>query len=106
YQLREFKGIDISYGKEGGGYLVISSYGNSSFGVIDKKTYKFIGKFKIKGARRSLGLAITNRNLGPQYKQGVFACHTLIKGKGNILISRWGQILNLILPESVTPGSP
>ncbi|MCJ8329348.1 MAG: phytase [Lentisphaeria bacterium] len=96
--LRGFEGIDIYYDSLGNGYILLSSQDNSSIGVLDRKTYKFLGKFKIMGARKTDGIAVSGTNFGGQFTRGLFVCHTDAKGKGTILVSQWAQISSAFKP--------
>lgn len=75
------EGVDIWYGPGANGYVVLSSQGNDTFVVYDRKgSNKVVGTFSVAGIKGadeingSDGLAITNRPVG-RFRQGLLVTH-------------------------------
>lgn len=85
----DVEGLAIAYGKDGKGYLMVSSQGNYSFVVYRREgNNDFIKKFRIgqgaiDGAEETDGIDVTMANLGPAFPQGVFIAHDGFNDKGN-----------------------
>jgi 3-phytase len=71
-------GLAIAYGPDGGGYLVASSQGNSSYVLYTRESGSFVRSFRVgpgnglDGAEESDGLDVTTSPLGPAFPSGVF----------------------------------
>lgn len=79
----DVEGMALTYGPDGDGLLVVSSQGNSTFAVYDRRTGAFRGSFSV-GANHAKGidattqtdgLDITTANAGPGFSQGVLVVH-------------------------------
>jgi 3-phytase len=86
----DVEGITIAYGKDGTGYLMVSSQGNNSFVVYRREANnEFVKKFRvgqggnIDGAEETDGIDVTTANLGPAFPNGVFIVHDGHNDKGN-----------------------
>ncbi len=80
----------IAYGKDGAGYLMVSSQGNHSFVVYRREgNNEFVKKFRIgngqgvDGCEETDGIDVTTANLGPAFPRGVFVVQDGANDKGN-----------------------
>lgn len=77
----DLEGVAILYGRRGNGALVVSSQGDSSFAVFDRKTWEYKGSFAIGDGRRtdgveeSDGLEIFSGALGDAFPRGLLITH-------------------------------
>jgi myo-inositol-hexaphosphate 3-phosphohydrolase len=77
----DLEGVAILYGRRGEGALVVSSQGDSSFAVFDRKTWEFKGSFAIGEGRRADGsegcdgLEIFSGALGDAFPRGLLVAH-------------------------------
>ncbi|HEY0601950.1 MAG TPA: phytase [Herpetosiphonaceae bacterium] len=86
----EVEGLTIYYTGSGGGYLLASSQGNSSFVVYERTgTNAYLKTFTI-GAGNGVdavsgtdGIDVTNVNLGPTFPQGLFVAQDTANDGGN-----------------------
>ena len=70
------EGITLCYGPDGGGYIIVSSQGNSQFKVYQRETpHAFVKTFTVKGAADTDGVDVLAVNLGTAFPKGVFALH-------------------------------
>ena len=93
----DIEGLAIYHQPGGAGYLIVSNQGKDNFKVYQRAgTHEFVGTFAIQGAKKTDGLDVSNANLGPQFPNGLFACHT---GEGNcpVLITPWKNIAEAVL---------
>lgn len=86
----DVEGLAIAYGKDGMGYLMVSSQGNHSFVVYRREgNNEFVKKFRIgngqgvDGCEETDGIDVTTANLGPTFPQGVFVVQDGSNDKGN-----------------------
>ncbi|MBQ1047344.1 phytase [Micromonospora sp. C51] len=75
------EGVDIYYGRGSTGYVIVSSQGDDSFAVYQRRgTNRAVGSFRVTGVggaddiNGSDGLAVTNRPVGT-YRQGLLVTH-------------------------------
>ena len=102
----------IYYGRNGTGYLIVSSQGGSNFVVYDRGSNVFIGSFKV-GAGNGVdavsgqdGADVTNFPLGSAFPQGLFGAqdHSNTNGGNgnagnqNYKYAGWGAIANAFSP--------
>jgi 3-phytase len=72
------KNSAIYYGRQGTGYLIVSSQGGSNFLIYNRGDNAFVGSFKIvdgggvDGVNGQDGIDVTNFPLGPSYPAGLF----------------------------------
>jgi myo-inositol-hexaphosphate 3-phosphohydrolase len=72
------KNSAIYYGRQGTGYLIVSSQGGSNFVIYNRGDNAFVGSFKITdgggvdGVNGQDGIDVTNIPLGPSYPAGLF----------------------------------
>jgi len=86
----DVEGLTIAFGKNGTGYLIVSSQGDSSFVVYRREgDNAFVKKFRI-GAGNGIdevtgtdGIYVTTVNLGPMFPRGVFIAQDGVNDKGN-----------------------
>jgi 3-phytase len=70
------EGVTIYFARGGGGYIIVSSQGNSSFLVFKRRPpHSFVKAFRISGVRETDGVDVTNVNLGSAFPSGLFVCH-------------------------------
>ena len=86
----DVEGLAIAYGKDGVGYLMVSSQGNHSYVVYRREgNNEFVKKFRIgngdgvDGCEETDGIDVTTANLGPAFPQGVFVVQDGFNDKGN-----------------------
>ena len=86
----DVEGLAIAYGKDGTGYLMVSSQGNHSYVVYRREgNNEFVKKFRIgngegvDGAEETDGIDVTTANLGPAFPNGVFVVQDGFNDKGN-----------------------
>lgn len=77
--IADVEGVTIWYGKQGQGYLLVSSQGNNTFAVYERQgSNKYIGSFAIvdgqwvDGVAETDGIDVTSVNLGARFPKGVF----------------------------------
>ncbi len=106
------KNTAIFYGRQGTGYLIVSSQGGSNFVIYNRGDNAFVGSFKITdgggvdGVNGQDGIDVTNFPLGPSYPAGLFTSqdhNNTNAGNGNSgnqnhkLVS-WQRIANAFSP--------
>ena len=86
----DVEGMAIAYGKDGTGYLIVSSQGNNSYVVYRRekdnayvKTFSIATGNGIDGTEDTDGIDVTMANLGPAFPQGVFVAQDGFNDKGN-----------------------
>jgi 3-phytase len=86
----DVEGLAIAYGKDGAGYLMVSSQGNHSYVVYRREgNNEFVKKFRIgngggvDGCEETDGIDVTTANLGPAFPHGVFVVQDGFNDKGN-----------------------
>ena len=86
----DVEGLAIAYGKDGTGYLIVSSQGNNSYVVYKReqsnayvKTFTITTGNGIDGTEDTDGIDVTMANLGPAFPQGVFVAQDGFNDKGN-----------------------
>lgn len=75
----DVEGMSLYTGKDGQGYLVVSSQGDNAYVLYDRITNQYLGRFRVKanaalsidGSSETDGLAVTSANLGGVYDQGL-----------------------------------
>ncbi len=77
----DLEGVAILYGKDGEGSIFVSSQGDSSFAVFDRKTWDYKGSFAVgdssrtDGVEESDGLEIFSGSLGEAFPRGLMITH-------------------------------
>lgn len=85
----DIEGMSLAYGPDNTGYLVVSSQGNSTFAVYDRKTNAFMRNFtvgsngSIDGCSSTDGLDITTSSLGPGFTKGALVVHDASNSGGS-----------------------
>ncbi len=86
----DVEGLTIAYGKDGTGYLIVSSQGNNSYVVYRReqnnayvKTFSITAGNDIDGTEDTDGIDVTMANLGPAFPMGVFVAQDGFNDKGN-----------------------
>lgn len=75
----DVEGMSLYTGKDGQGYLVVSSQGDNAYVLYDRVTNEYLGRFRVKanaalsidGSSETDGLAVTSANLGGAFDQGL-----------------------------------
>lgn len=104
----DVEGLALVITSNGGGYLIASSQGDSSFVVYHRDPpHEFVTKFTIidgpnaDGCSRTDGIEALAVDLGPAFPHGLFACHDHVNtapgttGGKNFKLTRLEQILDL-----------
>ncbi|KUM33026.1 phytase, partial [Arthrobacter sp. EPSL27] len=78
----DVEGMSIAYGADGGGYLFVSSQGNSTIAIYDRagnnafrKSFRVAGNGDVDGVTGTDGLSVTMENVGPRFEQGMLVVH-------------------------------
>ncbi len=102
----DVEGMTIYYGKdENEGYLIVSSQGNSTFQVYDRKSNKHLHAFTV-GATELIdettetdGCDVSNVDFGGPFSEGVFIAHDHINDctdRTNVKLVPWKEIKDAI----------
>lgn len=89
--------------KNGTGFLIVSSQGNSRFNVYERQSpHHFIGSFRVRGVSTTDGIEVTATNCGTTWSAGMFVCHNgAFKDKCPVVLVPWNTIaaaLHLKIP--------
>ena len=96
------EGVTVYYAVDGAGYIIVSSQGNSSFLVYDRRPpHQYVKAFTVKGARKTDGIDVTNVDLGPAFPHGIFVCHA--NGNPAITMVVAYEDLDLMIDSSYDP---
>ena len=72
----DVEGVTIYYAAGGTGYLIVSSQGNDSFKVYNRRPpHAFVKSFTVSGAGSTDGIDVSNLNFGGDFSQGIFLLH-------------------------------
>ncbi len=83
-------------GRKGAAYLLVSDQGRNRFMVYrGEAPHNFVAEFSVEGAVDSDGIDVCPANLGPQFPEGMFVCHTGRRPRG-LLATPWQQIAKLL----------
>lgn len=90
----DVEGLTILPTGEKSGYLIVSSQGNHTFKVYDRKPpYAFIGTFNVARSVSTDGIDVIGGNFGDAFPEGIFACHSgRNKARCAVLLSSWKDI--------------
>jgi 3-phytase len=104
----DVEGLTIYYTSDGGGYLIASSQGDSTFAVYDRSgSNDYIGNFRIASSGSidncadTDGVDVTSVNLGPAFPNGLFVAHDSENWGGsvsNYKLVPWNSIANAFSP--------
>ena len=91
---QDLEGITIYYAANGEGYIILSSQGNSTFKVYERKSpHNFVKTIDVVGVGSTDGIDVSNINFGSTFAQGIFLTHD---GSGSgpypITISRYQDL--------------
>lgn len=68
----DIEGLTIYYGEDGKEYLIVSSQGDSTFAIYDRRDKNpYLGSFSVEGVNETDGVDVTNASLGEQYPLGL-----------------------------------
>ena len=102
------EGVDIYYGPDSTGYVIVSSQGDDTFAVYDRQgTNRPAGSFQVKGRNGvddingSDGLAVTNRPVG-DYRQGLLVTHDEPETGPDVDEHRDATNFSYVSPRSMT----
>jgi len=103
----DVEGISIYYGPDGSGYLLVSSQGDSTFAVYERRApHRYLASFSI-GAGNGVdavgdtdGIDVTNVAMGSNFAQGMFVAHdgSNDQGNNNYKMVRWADIARITSP--------
>lgn len=108
----DIEGISLYCTTNDEGYLIVSSQGNYSYAIFNRKApHNYIGSFRIvdgkyDGSEETDGLDIINLNLGPKFPKGLMVVqdgYNKEDGKSvaqNFKIVKWEKIASLFKLES------
>lgn len=113
------KNTAIYYGRQGTGYLIVSSQGGSNFAVYNRGDNAYVGHFKIvsgggvDGVNGQDGIDVTNFPLGPSFPAGLFTSQDHnntdtgngISGNQNHKLVSWQQIADGFSPKLLVDTS-
>lgn len=112
----DVEGVGIYHVGETGGYLVVSSQGDSTYAVYERQEpHAFLGSFRVvdgagaDGAQETDGLEVSNVSLGSSFPTGLLIAHDHNNVGGtasNFKLVRWGDIasaLGLVVDASYDP---
>jgi len=91
----DVEGLTIYYRRDGAGYLIASSQGNSRFNVYRREgNNPYLGTFQIASgpfgsASDTDGIDVINMSLGPRYPQGLFVAQS---GDVDFKFVRWEDV--------------
>lgn len=98
----DVEGLTLAYERDGKGYLIASSQGNSTFAIYRRedansyvKSFRIIAGGKIDGVTETDGIHVTTANLGPPFPKGVFIAQDGVddRGKQNFKLVPWHTII-------------
>ena len=96
----DLEGLTLLRGPGGTGYLIASDQGLSRFVVFDRQSpHRQLGSFRVQHAVSTDGIDLVSFPLGPDFPEGIFACHTDRSNRA-IQLSSWADIrrqLNLTI---------
>lgn len=107
----DLEGIDLSYGPNGTGYLIVSSQGNFSYALFERQeSHSYIGSFKIvdgvvDGVEETDGLCVFGGAVGERFPQGLLVVQDGFNKDGdvdkaqNFKLVNWGDVLERLLME-------
>ncbi len=112
----DIEGLGLYYGGDGGGYLIVSSQGESTYAVYRRDgTNPFLGSFRIvdgggvDGTQETDGLEVSNVRLGPAFPNGMLVVHDHRNAGGtasNYKFVRWedvAAVLDLVVDTTHDP---
>jgi len=90
----DVEGCAIYTEKNGTGFLIVSSQGNSRFNVYERQSpHRFVGSFRVRGVSTTDGIEVTATNFGTTQSSGMFACHNgAIKNKCPVVLVPWASV--------------
>jgi 3-phytase len=89
----DVEGVTICYGPALTGYIILSSQGNSTFKVYDRKPpHTFRGTFTVTGTSSTDGCDVINLPLNATFPTGAFVCHNGSSSPYPDELVRWGDI--------------
>ena len=110
----DVEGLAMYYLPDGGGYLIASSQGNSTFTVYERQSpHRFLGVFKLDGVTQTDGIDVINLSFNARFPAGVFASHNGRREPYPVQVTKWDEIartLNLRVdtrywdPRRLNPG--
>ena len=100
----DVEGVTIYYGPAQTGYIILSSQGNSTFKIYDRKPpHTFRGTFSVAGTNSTDGCDVINVPLNATFPNGAFVCHNGSSSPYPDELVRWGDIATA-LSLDLDPG--
>lgn len=90
----DIEGLALYRQGNGNGYLIVSSQGNNSFAIFDRKPpHVYLGSFQISdgaidGVEETDGIELLSLPLGPNYPNGIFICQDGFNYEGDIKVAQ------------------
>jgi len=89
----DVEGISLYYRAKGAGYILVSSQGNSSFNVYDRRPpHAYLGTFTVDGVTQTDGVDVINLPLDARFSLGLFVCHNGAAAPYPVELVKWGDI--------------
>jgi 3-phytase len=104
----DFEGVALYESNQSEGYLLLSSQGNNSYAIFDRKTNNYLKSFslvdskEIDGTNDTDGIDVCSVRLGEKYPEGIFIAQDGANTKGkdtlsqNFKIVDWKKIKNVL----------
>jgi 3-phytase len=114
----DIEGLTIYHTSNGGGYLIASSQGNSTFKVYDKNTLAYLKTFKVANASSTDGIDVSSSNLGGNFTQGIFLAHSggaairgvkwsaIAQGEGLSIDTAWNPRGGVVITQTPVTNTP
>lgn len=97
----DLEGLDVYYGRDGKGFLIVSSQGNFSYALYDRaEPHNYLGSIKIghgvvDGAEETDGLSIFNGALGERFPQGLLVVQDGFNMEGDSALPQNFKLVDL-----------
>lgn len=99
----DLEGLTIFRQRDGAGCLIVSDQQSHRFVAFDLAApHKRLGEFRIAGVQQTDGIDLLPISLGPDFSEGVFACHNDL-GRRAVQLSSWADIRRLLPLPKVKP---
>jgi 3-phytase len=89
----DVEGITIYYSSNGGGYIIASSQGSSTFKVFNRENpHEYVKTFSVNGVGETDGIDISNLNLNSEFPNGVFLLHNGFTNPTEVMICDYADL--------------
>ena len=93
----DIEGLTLLPTSKDTGYLIASDQYRDCFIVLDRKSpHRYLGEFKVDGAKHTDGVDLTSWRLGPRFPDGAFGCHTDAGTRKQILLIPLPKLLDQV----------